>query len=182
MTSDQMIERFAVDTVSAIGLLYANNLYGHVLIVVFSSIDTMGLLDAPPHQVSATGASFKAWVRSYLTPDPRVEFTDVDLWGARCAVLHTFTTESDLSKAGSAKELQYYGGDKATRDAQKFDTLMRTIHGGSHLPVHLDDLIEAFLAAFKSFIRMLDANCKADPAYEARLSKVLQVMPMKNAL
>lgn len=175
-TAEEMIFRFAKDTIDAANLLHANNLHGQMIVIIYSAIDTMGLLDAPPTQTKATGNLFKAWVRTYLLPqDASFEFNDVDLWGARCGVLHTFTAESDLSAAGTAKEVHYIGGDMNTPLAKKFVTMVRAMGGGGrHVPANFDDLFLAFCNAIKQFASVLDNNCKQNPAYEARLRKVLQ--------
>jgi hypothetical protein len=135
----------------------------------------MGLLDAPPTQVSANGASFKAWVKKYLLPqNASFEFNDVDFWAARCAVLHTHTSQSDLSRSDNAKQIQYYSGNKNSLIASAFVTATKDIDGGKHVPAHLEDTLLAFCKGVEVFIVELAKNCKADPAYETRMSQILQ--------
>lgn len=176
-STDKMIENYLLETVKAVGVLFKEGLYGHSLIVIYSAIDTCGLLDAPPSQDSATGGSFKAWVKKYMLDYPGIEFNEVDLWGARCSVLHTFTSESNLSKTGRARELLYYTGDKEQEHVRHLIKFVRNHEDGKHLPVHYDELCEAFLAALKSFVFELVENCNSSEAYEARLRKVLQTHP-----
>ena len=178
LTTDQMIERYFSGAIEAVTALFDKALYGHVLIVIYSTIDTCGLLDAPATQVSASGDSFKNWVKKYLPANPGIEFNEIDLWAARCAVLHTFTSESDLSRAGKARELQYYSGDKSSPQGQHLISFTKSLDGGKHLPVHFGDLCEAFYAAIKKFIYDLDANCANSQAHADRLRNVLQVYPM----
>ncbi|WP_313495884.1 hypothetical protein [Pseudoxanthomonas mexicana] len=179
---EEMITKYLLACIDATGTLYQKELYGHLLVVIYSSIDTLGLLDAPPDQVSASGASFKSWVQNYLVPQPSVEFNEIDLWAARCAVLHTFTTQSDLSRAGKAREIQYYGGDKTTPQAKRFVSITKAMDGGRHLPVHFEDFYGAFLQALRLFVPDLDAKCSADPKCEKRLREVLQIFPMQDVL
>ncbi|MEQ1511480.1 MAG: hypothetical protein ABL934_02245 [Lysobacteraceae bacterium] len=100
------LERFFLATAEALTTLNEKNLYGEGLVVAYSAIDSLGLLDAPPAQINASGPAFKAWVDKYLIKQKGVTFTSNDLWAARCVVLHTSTSESDLSRAASAKQLQ----------------------------------------------------------------------------
>lgn len=58
-SAEDLIEKFCLNTVSATSLLYKSGLYGQMLVIIYSSIDLMGLLDAPPTQASASGDSFK---------------------------------------------------------------------------------------------------------------------------
>ena len=66
--TDTLIEQFLLNNINAISILYENKLFGQMLIVMYSTIDSMGLLDAPPTQISANGESFKNWVKTYLLP------------------------------------------------------------------------------------------------------------------
>ena len=173
-TTDSLIDKFCIDTVTATGLLYDKGLSGQMLVIIYSAIDSMGLLAAPPSQTSASGVTFKSWVNNYLLPNGHFEFTEVDFWAARCSVLHTFTSESDLSKDGKAREIQYYSGPKDNPMAQAFVAATREIDGGKHVAAHIEDTYLAFLEGVKSFAQKLSDNCKTDPAYERRLRKIIQ--------
>ena len=174
---EEMINGYFKATVDAVAALFEKQLYGHVLIVIYSTIDTVGLLNAPPGQVNASGTSFKNWVKKYMTDDPAIEFNELDLWGARCAVLHTFTSESDLSRAGRVRQLQYYSGDKEAIHNRHFVAFTNSHEGGAHLAVHFGDLCGAFFAALRKFVYELDANCTRDETYLDRMRKVMQVHP-----
>jgi len=58
--------------------------------------------------------------------------------------------------------------------AQVFVAATNTIDNGKHVPAHIEDTYLAFLEALKVFPKDLLMNCGKDPAYEARLKKVLQ--------
>lgn len=174
MTTQELIDKFCLNTLNAIGMLYREKLYGQMLVLLYSSIDSMGLLDAPPTQTSASGESFKNSVKKYLLTYPGLEYNEVDLWAARCAVLHTFTSESDLSKGGKAREIQYYSGPKDSIMAKAFVAATKTIDKGKHVPAHIEDTYLAYLEALKVFPKDLLNHCGKDPAYKARLNKVLQ--------
>ena len=68
-------------------------------------MDVMASLEATPGEKVIV--SFKRWVDTYLLPPTSWKCTAVDLYGARCAVVHTFTPDSDLSKRGAAKVIYY---------------------------------------------------------------------------
>ncbi len=178
----ELLAGYFLSTVQAVGLLYQNRLYGHVLVLIHSTIDTAGLLDAPPTQVSATGTSYQAWTKKYLLPDGDFEFDETDLWASRCAVLHTFTSESDLSRGDKAGQLQFYSGDKDVPAARHFQDFTRTVEGGKHVPVHWQEFCDAFFFGLKAFVPVLEANCTREHAYADRLRKILQVRPYGNAL
>ncbi len=173
--TEKMIEGYFLATTRAVGTLFHEELYGHILVIIYSTIDTCGLLDAPPSQTSASGASFKAWVKKYMLKHAEIEFNEIDLWGARCAILHTFTSESDLSKAGKARELLYYSGDKSSAHTQQLISFAEKYEGGKYMPVHYGDLCDAFFQAIKEFAFDLDTQCGSNSAYNDRLRKIMQV-------
>ena len=74
--------------------------------------------DAPPEQLWATRASFEAWSDRYivssLKPVVGTSPSALDLFGARCGILHTSTSFSQLGKEGAAREIWYqYRGKSA---------------------------------------------------------------------
>lgn len=181
-TTETLIARYFLETTKATTTLYRENLCGHLLIIIYSTIDTLGLLDAPPKQTEATGDSFKDWTKNYLLSWPGIEFNETDLWSARCAVLHTFTTESRLSRDGRAKELQYYRDNKDTNEVKQAMALTIAIQGSKHLPVDIEELYLALLEGMMCFANVLLTKCDADQAYEHRLRKIIQSHPMPKAL
>ena len=142
----------------------------------------MGLLDAPTGQSSATRETFKLWVRKYLLSYPGLEFDEVDLYAARCAVLHTHTSKSALSSSGHARELQYYSGDRGSEGALRFVSLTISMQNGIHLPIHLEDLLLAFLDALNKFAIDLDTKCNSDSACGNRLRGILQLHKLQGVL
>jgi hypothetical protein len=75
------------------------------LTLLYAGIDVMASLEAAPGE--KVNVYFKRWVETYLLPQTSWKCTAVDLYGARCAVVHTFTPDSDLSKRGAAKVIYY---------------------------------------------------------------------------
>ncbi len=179
--TNQMIEGYFLTTTKAIGTLFREDLLPHSLVIIYSTIDTCGLLGAPSQQTTATGASFKEWVKKYVLDYPGLEFNEMDLWSARCAVLHTFSSESDLSNAGKARHFQYYTGDKSAPHIQHFISFTKSLEGGKHLPVHYGDLAEAVFGGMKAFVPDLAASCQASPAHVARLRSVIRTCSHKPA-
>lgn len=81
------------------------------LILIYSGIDTLGFFAAPLGTSDATGKTFKDWCENYLLRNLQsvegAPVTAVDLWAARCGLLHTSTPASTLGREGKARELWY---------------------------------------------------------------------------
>jgi hypothetical protein len=87
------------------------------LTLLYSGIDTLGLLNAPTGTTDASRSTFIDWCERYVVP--RLSSTDVttptpkDLYAARCGVLHTSTAESNHGREGDVRELWYTFRGKA---------------------------------------------------------------------
>jgi hypothetical protein len=94
-----------------IALSLENELPEQALNLIYSGIDTLGLLGAVDGITDATRSTFMPWCETYILP--RVQsvegapLTAVDLYAARCGVLHTSTPASALGRRGDAREIWY---------------------------------------------------------------------------
>jgi hypothetical protein len=95
----------------AIGICLHSGFPEAGLTLLYSGIDTLGLLAAPPSEDNATRGTFTNWCNAYLLTRLRSvdgkALTALDLYAARCGILHTSTSVSSLSREGEAREVQY---------------------------------------------------------------------------
>jgi hypothetical protein len=126
----------------AIGTLWDAELPEAVLTIIYSGMDAFGLLAAPPAVLDANGTTFKQWCERYIVPRLQTvdgtAITAVDLYAARCGVLHTSTPLSSLEREGKARQLFYEFKGKAG-----INMFLNT----QQKPVRLD--IEKLAMAFK---------------------------------
>jgi hypothetical protein len=93
-----------------------------------------------------------------LSPKP------IDLYAARCAVLHTMTPESRLSDSKKAIPVVYAWGKAKVEDLDKSIDAFRP---GELCAVHLAELSKSFRAGVGHFLE----NCRSDIACEERMAK-----------
>jgi len=169
---NEMISEYFESTIKSVGLLYKAGLYEQTLIIIFSAIDSFGLLNAPEDQQNATGNTFKEWANKYIiTTD--IEYSEIDLWAFRCAILHTFTTQSDLSKKGKAREIYFYLGSSVSDKALEFSAFAKQRNNGGHVVASLDKTVRSFCHAVPIFARDLDKQCRESNASLSRLRKII---------
>ena len=94
-----------------------NELIGPALILIYSSIDTCGWLDS--YCAFATRASFTDWTENYLLTAKTLQCSALDLYAARCGLLHTLTPDSQLSAHGKARRICYAWGKGKAQDLQR---------------------------------------------------------------
>jgi hypothetical protein len=68
------------------------------LAMIYVGLDTMALLACPLGQQSQTRGDFIAWVNRYLRADPTsdYQYEGIDVYAARCAVLHRYGSVASL--------------------------------------------------------------------------------------
>jgi hypothetical protein len=68
--------------------------------MVYVFIDTMAFLAMPAGQTAQKRKDFISWVDTYLKAEPseRYQYRGLDVYGARCSLLHAFSAEADAHR------------------------------------------------------------------------------------
>ena len=84
-----------------------NQCYGSAVILLLSGIDAMAYLGMSPGQQDVTRQDFIAWAERYIHFDGKEQLTGADLYGARCAMLHSYGVRSRMSRSGECRIVGY---------------------------------------------------------------------------
>lgn len=132
------------------------------LILIYSGIDIVASLESK--QGDAVKASFTRWVDSYMLPSHQLECTALELYAARCGMVHTLTAVSDLSRQGKARTINYAWGSASENDLRKSaKRLGRTMFA----VVHVDNLHEAFRLGVLKWADEVKGDAKRQKRVEA---------------
>src|SRR2546430_3498723 len=112
--SEQKLYRNLMLLGAGIEACLQNSLSAPALILLYSGIDTAGWLDSD--QQYATRSSFISWVDKYLLRAKKLACTALDLYAARCGLVHIFTPDSHLSARGDARRICYAWGRGRAED------------------------------------------------------------------
>jgi hypothetical protein len=160
------VEEQAVKLLRAIELCFAQELYVAALVLLYSAIDGMAWLDRPSDDIcvaevragarrdalDVTQGDFETWVAKYLLGPDEPYVRPLDLYAARCALVHTQIGESRASRQRGAREFFYrLSGDRV---------LIPLGLNAAELPLEppLDGLIAAFRHAVGRFMSDLDRD------------------------
>lgn len=142
--------------------------------MAFVCIDTLAFLSLPEGTEKQGRTDFIAWVDTYLKghESQPYQYRGLDVYGARCALLHAFGSEADYhQKYPDAKRFGYHDGGKHAYDPAVDDHLV--IIGTASF---LNDVIHAVGAFCEA--------CKADgelrARVESRLPRVLATFPVRD--
>ena len=134
-------------------------------------IDTMAFLSLPADRQVQGKADFIGWVDTYLIghEDQPYKYRGLDVYGARCAMLHAFGSDADFhEKNPDAIKYGYHDGGMHAYDPTIDDRLV--IIGNA-------SLINDVLHAVTSFIEACKADADLRQRAESRLHKVLATFP-----
>lgn len=121
------------------------------LMLIYGGIDIVASLE----QGKSTRSSFIEWVDEYLLKAHPFSCTSLDLYAARCGILHTLTAESDLSRKGRARQIVYAWGTGKAEDLQEASN---RLGGYDHVAIHISELHQAFRDAVAAFIEDLNQD------------------------
>jgi hypothetical protein len=155
------IAEFARNTRSAFEVLERSGHLLQALIVLYSAIDTLAWASKKTGDV--TPRDFCRWVADYMRPVENIGCTPRDLYGARCALLHSSGAESRLSRRGRAAPIWCVTQKTTLPKVQKI--LRKT--GAPAKLVCTEDLLALFSLAATLFRRTVSK----DPVLKARVAK-----------
>ncbi|MFA6284132.1 MAG: hypothetical protein WC633_08325 [Desulfurivibrionaceae bacterium] len=107
-TMDAKLNRLISEQIESLRCLYKKNLYMPFLMVLYATIDIFGFVTAT-NETDAPGQRFRSFTHTFMMKYLK-DVTPDDLWGARCAILHTGTPESDHSRKNKARQILYSWG------------------------------------------------------------------------
>jgi hypothetical protein len=79
---------------TSIELCFKNEFYTSALIILYSIIDFLAFCNLPENKNEVSKRDFLLWVDKYLLPESLLKCNSLDLYSARCSLLHT--SGSDL--------------------------------------------------------------------------------------
>jgi hypothetical protein len=106
------------------------------LILLYSGIDIMAWLNRPVSEEFAIRNDFIRWVDDYLLPNSNIKCEAIDLYAARCAIIHSYSFYSKLSKRGKAKEICYAWGKANVKVLQ--NDLDRRYKKPTKIAIHIE--------------------------------------------
>jgi hypothetical protein len=149
------MERGLLELGRGIEMLLDANLREPSLILTYSAIDIAGWLNCDDPNATVED-SFTAWTDRYLLRARPLNCTALELYGARCGLLHTMTANARLIAEGRGRHVAYAWGGA---DVNHMQTLIdrRGVEGRLAV-VHMRDLYEAWRGGLLLFQQELGTD------------------------
>ena len=120
--------------------------------LIYCGIDIVASLEK--NKGEGTASAFQRWTNNYLLPEKIFGCSSKDLYGARCGVVHTFSSASDYSRIGKARQIIYAWGKASANDLQR---IAKTIKRND-IVIHLDELITSYKNGVNNFFSELSKD------------------------
>lgn len=140
------------------------------LAMVYVAIDTFAWLSLPKGEERQTKVHFCKWVDTYLKTDASqaYQYAGMDLYAARCSVLHMFATLSDLHKKDQTiKKFGYVDNGPHRND------------GGELVLISIAVLIRDLGSGVSQFLKAIQADQSLRANVESRITKLLETMTIQ---
>jgi hypothetical protein len=141
-----------------------NDCFDSAVILILSGIDAMAYLAMPASQEDVTRSDFVRWVERYIKFPCKEQLTGLDLYGARCAMLHNYGVASDLSRKRKCRQVGYM--DKSVPEVCYAPNVSRDM-----VLVSVPALADVFFSGVDKFLVDLFLDKKKAPIAEQRLKK-----------
>ncbi len=165
---------------AAADLCITANLNTPALILLYAAIDAASWLCAerPDGPVQKY---FVAWVEKYILAAGQMECSALDLWAARCGIVHTLSASSRLSREGKARKIFYVnrGGNRDILDQletirnakspQEARARQETADDDMSGNVVLE--VDVLMNAFREGVASMMSEAKSDASLSARIKE-----------
>jgi len=165
------IERFTVDTVDAIWQLVRAGRYTQTLVIIYSAIDTLAWASLSSGDV--TRHDFCRWVNRYIRPESELGCTADDLYAARCALVHSGSAESRMSREGQATEIWYATSPHSVHLVQTHAQQTKS----AAKVLYFTNIVSAFVEAATRFSDEISGDIERLQSVNERIRRWLRFVP-----
>jgi hypothetical protein len=148
---------------AALCLTHEKVLPGVCLVLI--AIDTMSTLSRPAGTAHGR-RHFVEWVDKYLLPGSGLPCTALEIYAARCGLLHSQSPRSELGEAGQVRDIWYALGPATASGLQA--AADKSLRSGRVVGVQLEQLLQAVQAATLRFGMVVNLDLELEKLVEER--------------
>jgi hypothetical protein len=163
---------------AAIDVCLKSNIKLPALLLAYTLIDIAGGLIAMANR----GRYFTDWLEKYMLPNGTLPCSSLELYGARCGLLHNYSATSNLGASGPVRRVFYAWRPSRADDLAKlisFNTQMMAQLGKDVeqiVAVQAEDILSALQTGVDKFL----SDIASDPQRAARVYAKAENMMVEN--
>ena len=148
--------------ISAIDYCISDKLIMPALVLIYSAIDSVSWIASDDEDQSVV-ERFQTWVNEWMLQKYPLPCTAIELYAARCGILHTLTPYSYSSNNKGVRRISYAWGTSQQKDLDK--SIKLTKYPGI-VAVHVNDIVASFKNGFTDYIDALETDeCEERTVY-----------------
>jgi hypothetical protein len=140
--------------ITAIDYCISEKLIMLASVLIYSAIDSVSWIASDNGQQTVSDR-FQTWVNAWMLQKYPLPCTALELYAARCGILHTFTPESDLTKTKGVRRISYAWGKAQQKD---LDESIKLTNYPGIVAVHVNDIVASFKNGFTDYIDALETD------------------------
>jgi hypothetical protein len=156
----------------AIKLCLENSLLAPALILIYSGIDNIAWCANNSDSIK-TREYFTKWVEKFMKPENNLGCSSIDLYNARCGIVHASKAESDHSIKGKAKEIHYCFGNASPEKMTKVVEILG--ESNKVINIHIQQLYDCYKDSVQKYLSYLELaeNITEKERFKKKFVKVL---------
>jgi hypothetical protein len=172
-SSDPLINAIHQGIKRGIDVTVDNECWGSAVILIYSAMDTMAFLGMPADQNDVTRDDFVTWADRYIHFPCKEQISGLEFYGARCATLHTYGSESRISREGRVRQIGYFdhGLPEVRADASISTELVL---------VSVTALRQSVFTGIDRYLVDLFSDATRRDVAERRLQKIMNAVPRRH--
>lgn len=147
------LRRVCSEIAEGIDLCLSHDVRTPALILLYSGIDICGWMAAADPRATVQD-SFTTWVDEYMNPESTLGCSALELYGARCGLVHTFTPESTLYDKGKVRKVIYAWSPSRVETLREMINLAQL--SKQYAAAQGDDLVETYRRGIHKFLEHLN--------------------------
>ena len=150
----QNLFRSYFQIITAIDYCIAEKLIILALVLIYSAIDNISWI-ASDNELQTVSDRFQTWVNAWMLHRYPLPCTAIELYAARCGILHTLTPDSDLTAKKGVMRISYAWGKAQQKD---LDESIKLTNYPGIVAVHVNDIVASFKNGFTDYIDALETD------------------------
>ncbi|MBU3980569.1 MAG: hypothetical protein KJ550_10070 [Proteobacteria bacterium] len=168
---ERILKIVQADIKDPIKIVLKNKNYRSAVMLILTGIDTMAYLSTPANKKNQDCYDFIEWVDKYVLFEGREKLTGLELYIARCVILHSYSDYSSIMSMGDCRKIEYT--DQSNPDAIGYNPE----ESDKTVKVSVYALSDAFFKGLDRFFEYLFSNNEKVLLVEKRLDELMLKFP-----
>ena len=151
----------------AIEMCIEKRFLSSALTLIYSGIDNLAYLNMKENQ--HVKPRYLEWIIEYMDVSSKLHCKPIDLYGARCGIVHTNTSHSDLSEKKEAVQIIYSYGTTSKEKLQWCANRLPT--KDKIMAIQIEELFEEYKNGIDNFFIELEKNPKKSEQVKIRAQR-----------